>query len=452
MRALIAGVLAALALLTLAIAADAQTVFERMVMPGPLIEGHAKLEKDCANCHEPFSKPGQTRLCLACHKDIAADRQQARGFHGQHHAASSAECRSCHSEHKGRATDTVQLDRETFNHRFTRFALEGAHKSAACDACHKPGVKFRKAPGKCIDCHKAADRHKGNLGEQCDTCHNVETWAKLRAFDHSKTRFALTGSHANVACAACHAAQRYKGTPTACVACHQIQDAHQGRNGTKCETCHGVTAWAKVTFDHAKATRFPLLGAHAKVKCEGCHKSDVTRDKPQTTCISCHAKDDPHKGQLGTRCNQCHNETSWRGKVAFDHDLTRFPLLGRHASVPCAQCHRVRAFKDVQRTCVGCHEDKHHAGRLGSDCARCHTPAAWTRWRFDHDKQTQFALTGAHRGLDCHACHRQRNATRVAVDTACVSCHAADDAHNGSFGRVCEKCHTTATFKKPTVR
>ena len=67
-----------------------------------------------------------------------------------------------------------------------------------------------------------------------------------------------------------------------------------------------------------------------------------TRDKLSTTCVSCHKKDDPHRGQLGPNCETCHNERGWRQKVAFDHDLTRFPLIGHHGLVPCEESHRTR--------------------------------------------------------------------------------------------------------------
>lgn len=428
--------------------ARAQNVFERMVMPGPLVEGHAKLEKDCANCHEPFARAGQTRLCLACHKQVAADREQSRGFHGRRPEAAKGECRTCHTDHKGRGTDIVQLDRQTLNHAFTDFELKGAHKSARCEGCHLPTVKFRDAPGRCIDCHKKTDPHKGRLGEKCDGCHSEETWRRVKAFDHSKTRFALSGAHEKVACATCHVGERYKDLPVACSSCHAIQDAHRGRYGTKCDTCHTPRTWTAVHFNHAKSTKFPLLGAHAKAKCDTCHKGDLYRDKLTATCIGCHKKDDPHGGQLGTRCAQCHNENGWRQKVSFDHDLTRFPLVGLHAAVPCEACHRTPSFKDAPRACANCHKDDHHAGRLGPQCAQCHNPNSWARWRFDHDRQTRFQLGGAHKGLQCHACHQERIVSRITLNSTCYGCHATDDAHQGSFGRSCEKCHSTTSFKQ----
>ena len=39
--------------------ARSQSVYERLVMAGPLVEGHAKLEADGANCHVPFEQGAQ---------------------------------------------------------------------------------------------------------------------------------------------------------------------------------------------------------------------------------------------------------------------------------------------------------------------------------------------------------------------------------------------------------
>jgi hypothetical protein len=434
------------------VAARSQNVLESLVMPGPLVGGHAKLEKECGKCHEPFSRQSQTRFCLACHEEVAADRRLGKGFHGRQPDAAKRDCKHCHSDHKGRSADIVQLDRETFNHAFSNFDLKGAHKTARCDGCHVQTVKFRKAPGRCFDCHKAVDPHKGRLGEQCNGCHSEEAWRRVKPFDHGKTTFPLVGAHKTVACSACHAGELYKNLATACVSCHRLQDAHGARYGAKCETCHDANKWKTVHFNHDKATKFPLRGGHTKVKCDSCHTGDLYRDKLATNCASCHKKDDPHKGQLGARCEQCHAETGWRQKVTFDHDVTRFPLIGRHAVVPCEECHRSPSFKDAPRACSSCHKDKHHEGRLGANCGLCHNPNGWARWRFDHTTQTRYPLTGAHQGLQCHACHATKNVTKIALSTACYGCHKADDAHQGSFGRSCERCHSTTSFRQEIIR
>lgn len=439
--------LAAIALSANTDESRAQGVFERLVMPGPLAKPHEHLTKKCEACHAAFDRKSQVKLCVACHKPIAADRAAKTGFHGRSPDASTGECRLCHGDHQGRDVDVTGLDQLLFDHTMTDFKLVGKHAATDCAACHEPGKKHRTAPHACSACHKKDEPHKGRLGSNCATCHTQNAWLPTRKFDHGKTRFPLKHGHAKVACALCHAGERYKNLPTTCVSCHAITDAHQGRYGAKCETCHSETAWKTIHFRHDVATRFALKGAHAKVKCTGCHKTDLYASKPSMGCVSCHRKDDPHKGQLGNQCGRCHNEQRWRTNVAFDHDLTRFPLVGRHAKTKCTSCHKSKAFKDAPRTCSGCHSDKFHQGRLGTGCTNCHSPAGWRIVRFDHDRQTTFPLTGAHKQLNCHACHKATQARTIALPKACVSCHTKDDVHRGALGQACETCHGTGSFR-----
>src|SRR5262249_38049126 len=146
-HALVIGVIMVAAIMP---AVRAQNLFERLVTPGPVVGGHAKLEKDCSNCHAPFSRQSQTRLCLACHKETAADRQSSKRFHGRQTDAAKQECTYCHTDHKGRDADIVLLDREIFNHASTNFELRDAHKAVPCDGCHAQNAKFRDAPGRCF--------------------------------------------------------------------------------------------------------------------------------------------------------------------------------------------------------------------------------------------------------------------------------------------------------------
>jgi hypothetical protein len=38
--------------------------------------------------------------------------------------------------------------------------------------------------------------------------------------------------------------------------------------------------------------------------------------------------------------------------------------------------------------------------------------------------------------------------TPATLPASCVSCHLAEDVHDGAFGRQCEKCHVTDSFKR----
>ena len=200
--------LTALLLFSVLPPANGQSLFEKLVMPGDVVQSHAKYEKTCESCHEAFSKKAQRRLCLECHKEIATSISAKTGFHGKSPGIATAECKTCHTDHKGRKADIVQLDTETFNHVLTDFQLLGAHKSVLCSDCHAKGEKFRSAPSTCFACHKADDAHKGALGQDCGSCHNENAWRKPKSFDHSKTRFPLNGAHERVQCAVCHVGER----------------------------------------------------------------------------------------------------------------------------------------------------------------------------------------------------------------------------------------------------
>ena len=230
------------------------TNLETLLMPGPVIAGHAKYEQECSRCHDRADRSRQAALCRTCHEPVAADIAQHKGFHGRLRGAETAQCSACHTEHKGRQADVVKLETASFPHAQTDFPLQGAHATVACAACHLAGRKHREAASACIDCHKKEEPHEGKLGRDCAGCHEAGGWTRVR-FDHAKTRFALTGKHEQATCAACHMGNRYKDTPTQCAACHAPDDVHAGARGAACAECHQTTGWTGTKYDHLKATR-----------------------------------------------------------------------------------------------------------------------------------------------------------------------------------------------------
>ena len=54
----------------------AANTIERMVMPGPVIEGHAKYENECSRCHRLFSKTAQKGLCLGVSQESLGRREE----------------------------------------------------------------------------------------------------------------------------------------------------------------------------------------------------------------------------------------------------------------------------------------------------------------------------------------------------------------------------------------
>ena len=495
--------------------APAQNILEQLVNPGALSKAHAKLEATCNKCHTPFTRETQNNLCLDCHKPVNADMTSHLGFHGRNREVEHAQCRRCHTDHKGRAETMVFLDPPLFDHEQTNFALTGAHVGVTCQGCHFAGKKFREATKECNDCHARDDVHKEHLGPACGECHATSNWKKISNFDHDKTNFRLIGLHRKADCRTCHVGGQLTGLPMTCAGCHKTEDVHKGKFGAKCQDCHKEDGWRNLLFDHDKTdfplreahakiacdachkddefkaklpltcigchkkddvhedrlgqecaschneatwkkatkfdhekTDFPLRGAHGKIACDACHKDKVFKVKLPLTCIGCHRKDDVHKGQFGAKCDSCHNEVNWKTVTKFDHDKTRFPLVGRHKPVPCADCHKEKDFKKTPMLCQSCHKDTFHKGRLGPECGQCHNPNGWLRSSFNHDTQTRFPLTGAHVGLDCHECHNKPVNGPPTLDLVCGTCHHKDDVHRGSFGQECQRCHSTRTWRR----
>lgn len=450
-----------LLLFWLAGGAMAQSI-EKVLMPGEVIEGHAKYEQDCKQCHQRFDKGAQTRLCLDCHKDIGRDVATGTRLHGK---LEDRNCRNCHTDHKGRAARIAPLDKARFDHARTEFRLNGAHADIRnkCESCHKPRSKFREAPHLCNDCHGRDDQekgHKGKLGSKCENCHNEKRWSETR-FDHEKTRFALRGGkHAEVKCKECHVDKTYQQTPLTCIGCHKKDDqdkGHKGRYGNKCESCHSDKGWKELLFNHDEDTHYALKGKHRQAKCASCHlpeKGLLYQQKLATRCIACHKGDDQekgHKGALGEKCDSCHNERGWKNS-SFDHDDTQFPLRDKHKEAKCETCHKggvsgPTAKLKLETACVACHrkidDEKGHQGRYGNKCETCHDSKTWKSSRFNHDKETRYPLKGKHQQTQCDACHLPALGAihSSKLETSCIACHKKDDKHKGQLGQACENCH-----------
>jgi len=414
---------------------------ETLLMPGKVARAHLKQEETCANCHDRSNVRTQTALCLDCHKKIATDVREHHGYHGRMPNAGNSECRACHTEHKGRDADIVQLVTAQFDHTLTEFSLEGAHRALECASCHKKSEAWSKAPVTCLGCHKSDDVHRGQFSQSCRECHGTITWAGGR-YDHDKSGFRLTGAHEGAACNACHIGGRYKDTPKTCNGCHATDDEHRGSRGNDCGKCHTTKEWKKAKYDHRQETGYALLGAHADIDCLDCHRSGNYKQKIPKDCEGCHRADDVHATRFGGKCDDCHNNDRWKPEN-YDH-LARhkFALIGAHAKFACDVCHTApTATQKLGKKCLDCHRaEDPHRGKITGGCENCHGQESWRKAiTFDHDL-IDFPLLGLHRVVSCAQCH----ATLAYGDapTGCVDCHSREDVHKGGLGKKCASCHS----------
>ncbi len=171
---------------------------------------------------------------------------------------------------------------------------------------------------------------------------------------------------------------------------------------------------------------------------------DFNKPVPRS-CLGCHR--DAHAGELGTRCEGCHDTTSWRSRFDVDaHRRTAFPLLGGHATLPCGECHLSQGSRRFTRQvveCGACHQKDfdrtrttpvNHAA-LGFDpvaCRTCHGALSFKQARYpDHDRCLSNDLSinvGLHTGMTCAQCHdtlptAMQSGACNAGTYKCISCH-----------------------------
>jgi len=389
----------------------------------------------CKDCHvKDYASPFNQTTCATCHLQVN------KTFTQGHTLAFGVDCMACH--------DGVDSHGAKFDHNKVPFALVGKHATATCAKCHfndRTIADMQAAPQDCFTCHQKDDKHKGQLGKNCQSCHTPEAW-KPANINHATFAFHLDGKHATVACESCHVGGVYKGTPQDCASCHSKNDPHKGQLGTACQSCHTPAAWKPANVDHATFV-FKLEGKHNAVACTSCHAGGVFKETPQD-CASCHAKSDPHQGKLGTTCQSCHTPAAWK-PANINHATFVFKLEGKHSAVACASCHKDLLFKETPQDCASCHaKDDAHAGSFGTNCASCHSTAGWQLAKVDHSKFA-FHLDGKHGSVACQNCHA--GGVFKGTPSDCASCHTKNDPHKGQLGTACQSCHTPAAWKPANV-
>lgn len=327
----------------------------------------------------------------------------------------------------------------------------------------------------------------GTLNIPCENCHTSASWSPIRAipeFNHDATRYPLRGMHEKVTCTGCHLKPVFTNVGKNCSDCHG--DIHRAQFGANCAQCHTPLGWqVSVQSIQNHFNRFPLLGAHAVVECDQCHKNAAVGNYLglSTACDSCHMKDwqnttsPAHASAPASfppnECQACHQSfDTWLGSTAVNHAAPpiNFPLTLGHANVPCEQCHVGGNFH-LQIAASDCGNSQCHlttwqqtnnpvhssagAQFAVTNCQNCHTTASWLTANFDHS-QTGFPLNLGHANVACASCHLNNNYTLTigARDCGNSQCHltlwqqTTTPVHSTSgaaFGAAnCGNCHTPA--------
>ena len=431
----------------------------------PLTGSHVPLS--CTQCHSSGRFAGLSTQCASCHlpnyQKTTNPNHVAAGF--------AQDCAACHT--------TAQWAGVKFDHSTkTTFPLTGAHVPLACNLCHASGV-YAGLSTQCVSCHlpnyqKTTNPNHAAAGfpQDCAACHTTAQWTGVK-FDHSKAKFALTGSHVALLCTQCHSSGQFAGLPSQCVSCHlpNYQKTTNPNHVTAgfpqdCSLCHTTAQWVGAKFDHGK-TKFALTGSHVPLACTQCHSSGQYAGL-STQCAACHLPNyqkttNPNHVTAGfpQDCALCHTTAQWAG-AKFDHGKTKFALTGSHVPLACTQCHSSGQYAGLSTQCASCHlpnyqkttNPNHAPAGFSQDCAACHTTVQWAGAKFDHSK-AKFPLTGSHVALLCTQCHS--SGQFAGLPSQCVSCHLPDyqkttnpNHVTAGFPQDCTLCHTTAQWTGAT--
>jgi hypothetical protein len=289
-----------------------------------------------------------------------------------------------------------------------------------------------------LSCQKCHEGGTGVPDNKCLGCH-----------DHRDLRLRIEAGKGF------HADPEVKSKP--CKDCHaEHKEESPGTGNGRKTTVDWRPFGGQRNFAHQRAG-WPLQGAHRFQKCEKCHDKKSPKTGLTTylglrgECTTCHGKENPHefKDVRLTDCTICHGFDTRRvpnlGATKFDHDKTAFPLEGEHVKNECKQCHKeIKTFKVKERdfsNCTGCHEDSHKSViSINKKCTTCHsTKVKFPQTKFDHAKNTRFALHGQHFKNKCSECHKV-NSKPEKPSMECEGCH--QDFHHGRFGKEkCDGCH-----------
>ena len=208
--------------------------------------------------------------------------------------------------------------------------------------------------------------------QRCDLCHTVEGWTTHVRFAHDRTGFALTGPHAEAECVECHAERYAGTPTTCAACHQDVHRGQRGQRCEGCHEVEGGWRAPTFDADAHRYTNFPLIGAHAVMPCEECHvdRRDRTFGHSTVDCFTCHAGEFAqakagrgviNHASFPTNCRECHSFWSWKPATMPQHDTCFLISGGPHKGIACANCHNLPVPSQVAGcgtgtvTCTSCH-------------------------------------------------------------------------------------------------
>jgi hypothetical protein len=360
----------------------------KALSPGPVINGHVALEKNCSSCHTRSFEPVRDEDCRKCHEGSPhhsdAQRAETAG------ASPDPGCAECHQEHQGNRTFSDIADENCTrchadlsrhgnsvnllgaSRRITRFAwgshprffmeqrpdarplkLNHAVHMALLPGALRAGMKL---PMTCTDCHQKAPASTAfemvpvNFDMHCAGCH-----AKELAFDVDQVLETDTGIVPHLKEARAIRDYVYNAYRRAL----QKDPSLWRKPGIKGKAFAPANAATWLDAVAGRATGYLL-----QRKCVYCHEVEAAKDNRDMHPTI--RKVNQISGQYSADRRE---GVAWFGNAQFSHRM--------HRTTECETCHTA-ARKSVKTsevlipdmtTCLPCHGS---SGTFLDRCAECH--------------------------------------------------------------------------------
>ncbi len=441
---------------------------------------------DCSACHKPntnwkVSLVDHTQTagtCESCHNGTSAKTKSTN------HIASTNDCLKCHKSTTSWTVPSSAVDHSQIQGSCVSCHVSGNTKSVKtfksathpnttnnCTACHDVSPASWKAIKKPID-HKEVLGSCANVG-----CHTAPTLAMTKSTTHPATTSRCEACHSipPVVWAAYKKPVDHKEILGSCVSCHVTGGLSQGKGSThpttsdNCLACHALppAKWTPaIKVDHKEVTG-SCISCHVSGNAKGV-KTFKSPSHPSTTdrCDACHAtapaKWTPilkmnHAEITGTAsCVSCHDGVKAKGR-GTSHIAT---------TTNCAACHTTAAWtprtvdhKEIPSiVCNSCHNGMVAKGKSPThiayvpaalQCSECHSTTAWKPTMFDHTKVNTSNCYGCHNGTNA----RGKGPTHIATSNTCSACHKptfnwlAFEVNHAEVTGSCVSCHVGANTK-----
>jgi hypothetical protein len=217
--------------------------WQSLVSPGPISAAHTFIADQCETCHTPHASI-DAQKCVACHATTSFQDKASTRFHAQ-----VKNCGNCHFEHQGENAP-IKMDHAALLKRDLWLVqpvslTSTQHQSIRNYLSSETHTRDHHVASslQCVACHSVSDPHAKLFGEECSSCHALDTW-NVSGFRHP--------TMASTVCAECHRPPPSHGMMHFSMVSQRV--AGKNARVEQCYACHATDSWNNIRdkgfYDH----------------------------------------------------------------------------------------------------------------------------------------------------------------------------------------------------------